>query len=71
MQSVVQAELKSGNVHLMTWIPTALRPYVDMLLTRKDDDRVWHIEKLYTIVQDAEAIDKSWSKLELRKEAIA
>ena len=50
MEHVIQAELRTGTTHTVTWLGAALRPKPGWVVLYNDDPRLWTVMHAYNIM---------------------
>ncbi len=56
---VIQTHLRSGNEHLVTWLPVDVRVKVGTVVTLDKKDGRWNVESQYA-TQPLENIQRGW-----------
>ena len=61
MAQVIQAEIKTGTTHTLTWLDAALKLKPGMALVCKGDTRSWSVVHTYLLtVREATGSDVDW-----------
>jgi hypothetical protein len=54
---LIQAEIRSGNLYTMVWIPSSLKAKAGTRIQQKNDPRSWEVVNAYTIPREESASD--------------